>query len=113
MNPAEDREAGREQAERRLMDNLSMETLRAEMRDAVKDGMQSAMTPQAAEQFWAVGISMLQAQATNRAGTLVWSGVKSLLKTLAWAGLALVSIYALGGWPLVVTVWKAIFARTS
>lgn len=68
--------------------------LRDEMRMAVTEGISAALTDENAERFWSKGMEVLQAQAANRAGLLVLSGLK---KALGMAAIVL-ALYALGGW---------------
>lgn len=109
MTP-EEQETDRARNEAKLIHNLTLEGLRAEVRTAVSEGITSAMTQDAARAFWGVGIEMLQEQATSRAGRFVLDGAMYALKRMGWAGVALLAIYMLGGWQFVVLAWKAIIA---
>lgn len=107
MTP-EDQEADRARSEGRLLQNLTLEGLRSEVRVAVTEAITSAMTQDAARAFWGVGIEMLQEQATRRAGRFVLDGALFAIKRVGWAAVALLAIYMLGGWQFVVLAWKAI-----
>jgi hypothetical protein len=102
-------EIDREAAEKRLIANLTMVDLKTAMKQSVAEGFEEAMTVEAAERFWAVGISMLQAHTKNKAGDMVLSGIGKMARIGFWSGLGLLGVYMIGGWPLVVKVWKAIF----
>jgi hypothetical protein len=107
MNP-EEQESDRARSEGKLIQNLTLEGLRSEVRMAVSEGIASAMTQDAARAFWGVGIEMLQEQATRRAGRFVLDGALFALKRIGWASVALLAVYMLGGWQFVVLAWKAI-----
>lgn len=106
-------EARREQAENVLLDNLTLAALRAELREAVEDGIRNAMTQESARAFWSVGIELLQEQATRRTGRFILDGAWFALKRLFWVCAALLAIYMLGGWHLVVTLIKTLAREAS
>lgn len=88
----------------------TIELLRSEMRQAVIDGIDKAMTEDRARVFWAVGLEMLQQQARIGAGRFVLDGLWAVLKRGFWLAIFIAAVYALGGWSLVASIWKAIFA---
>ncbi len=86
----------------------TIELLRSEMKSAVAEGLKEAMNPQAAKAFWTVGVEVLQEQATVQTGRFILGGMKAAAKRLLWLTVFLTAMYALGGWQLFVTVWKAV-----
>lgn len=63
--------------------------LRAEVRDAVSEGIAAALTDENARRFFAMFLEVAQEQAAKQAGLLVWGGVKRILMagalaTLVW-----------------------------
>lgn len=67
-----------------LVGGMTVVELREEMRLAVTEGVQSAMTKDAAEQFWETGLSMFQKYAAQQTGRFVLDGVKAGLKRVFW-----------------------------
>ncbi len=106
-----DAEIIREKAEKQLIANLTLEDLRMAIKETVADGFKRAMTVEAAEQFWAVGIQMLQTQARNRTGEAVLGGLRKAWKVAFWGGMGLLAVYMVAGWHGLVTVFKVIFMR--
>jgi len=79
------------------------------MSHAVAAGIQSAMTEDAARQFWAAGFRALQEEAQTHTGRFVLGGliglVKKLITFVALGGM----VYAIGGWTLLGKLWHALF----
>ena len=76
---------------------------------AVAAGIQSAMTEDAARQFWGAGFRELQEEAQAHTGRFVLGGLIGLIKKLitfvALGGI----VYAIGGWTLLGKLWHALF----
>lgn len=108
------REALRESvALNRMEVRLAVETielLRSEVRAAVQQGMDHAMTAERARAFWAIGLEMLQQQARISAGRFVIDGIWTMLKKGFWVAVFLGAVYALGGWSLMVSAWKVLIS---
>lgn len=108
------RDALRESVERNREEvRLATETielLRSEMRRAVIDGIDEAMTEERARVFWSVGLEMLQQQARISAGRFIIDGLWAMLKRGFWVAIFLAAVYSLGGWSLMVSAWKVLFA---
>lgn len=101
-------EVQREQAESILIENLTLAALRIEMQRAVQEGIRHAMSKEAAEEFWSVGIKMLQDQATKRTGRFILDGVWFAMSKGFWVVMAFVALYAVGGWHMVVNLFKVL-----
>lgn len=86
--------------------------LRDEMRVAVAEGIQAAMTPEAAERFWTTGIELLQKHAAQKVGRLALDGLTQVLKKMMWIGVFLFIAYSIGGWSLFKTMWAAVVNRS-
>lgn len=78
--------------------------LREEMRTAVAEGIQDALTHDAARQFTLAMLETMQEQAAQRAGLLVLGGLRKLLgiAALVLAG------YMLAGAPAAKAIWAAL-----
>lgn len=107
MDPIE-AEHARDAAEKRLLVHLTLDELKATMRETVTKGFEEAMTVEAAERFWAVGINMLRAHAKESAGSMVLAGFMKMLRVGFWTAVFIVSIYMIGGWSLVTNVFRAL-----
>lgn len=99
----------RNRAEVRLADE-TIQLLRSEVKNAVAAGIDEAMTAERARAFWAVGVEMLQQQARISAGRFVIDGIWAVLKRGFWVLIFLGAVYALGGWSLMVSAWKVLWA---
>lgn len=55
---------------------------------------------------WQAGREAMKRQARDAAGGWLLGGVKFLLDKFLWAAVALVAIYAMGGWPALAGVLK-------
>jgi hypothetical protein len=82
-----------------------------EMRLAVAEGIRAAMTPQAAREFWSVGLDVLQEQAKNAAGGWVLSGVSGLLKKAGLFMLLGGLVYWIGGWSALAKLGAVLFGE--
>lgn len=82
--------------------------LRDEMRVAVAEGIAAALTDEAAERFWAVGLEVLQRQAKQKAGGFLLDGFLAASRKALWVGVFVVIAYSLGGWALLKTIWAAL-----
>ncbi len=80
---------------------------------AVAAGIQSAMTEDAARQFWGAGFRELQEEAQAHTGRFVLGGLIGLIKKLitfvALGGM----VYAIGGWTALGKLWHALFGAGS
>jgi hypothetical protein len=86
--------------------------LRDLMRESVADGINRAMTQDAARRFWGVGLDMAQEQARMRAGRFVLDGLWAMLKKGVWVAIFVAAVYAIGGWALLTAIWKLLFGKT-
>lgn len=84
--------------------------LRDEMRVAVAEGVRAAMTQEAAVEFWATGLDVLQKQAAQAAGGWVMTGLGALFRKVALFALLGGLVYALGGWSALVGFAKLLAA---
>lgn len=84
--------------------------LEEKMAAAVREGIKGAITEETAAAFWAAGMTVLQKQATQHAGRFVlgglWGLTRKVLLFFTVGGL----VYALGGWALLSTFFKAVFS---
>lgn len=55
---------------------------------------------------WQAGREAMRRQAREAAGGWLLGGLRFALDKLLWAGVALVAIYALGGWPAIAAALK-------
>lgn len=86
------------------------EWLEAKMAAAVRDGIKGAMTEETAAAFWAAGLTLLQKQATNHAGRFVLGGLWGLVRKVSFFITVGGLVYAVGGWALLATFFKAVFS---
>ena len=101
-----------EASEVRLQDETIL-YLREQIREAVGEGIRSALTTEAAEAFWGAGLALLHRQAREHTGRFVLGGLFSLVKRL-WMVIAIFGlIYATGGWPAVVGLVKSVFSNPA
>lgn len=77
------------------------------MTKAVGDGIKYAMTAENASAFWAAAMTGLQKSATENTGRFVLGGLRALFRKLFLIALALSFAYFVGGWSLLVAVYKA------
>jgi len=82
--------------------------LRGQMKEAVAEAVREVMTPEAAREFWLVGIRAMRDEATLQTGRMVLEGAAAWIKRAFWIGLGLLVVWQLGGWSLVAATWKAI-----
>lgn len=57
-------------------------------------------------QTWQAGREAMRRQAQQAAGGWLLGGVRFILDKLLWAGVALLAIYMLGGWPAIAAALK-------
>lgn len=81
--------------------------------EAVRQGIQSAMTEEVARAFWSTGLGVLQEEATQRAGKFVIGGFVGLLRKLLGFALLGSMVYAVGGWAALAKFWNLVFASGS
>lgn len=55
---------------------------------------------------WEAAQTAMQARARNAAGGWLIGGLRFVFDKLLWAGLALLAVYTLGGWPAIAGVLK-------
>lgn len=55
---------------------------------------------------WEAAQTAMQTRARNAAGGWVLGGARFLFDKLLWAGLALLAVYTLGGWPAIAAMLK-------
>jgi len=79
------------------------------MSHAVAAGIQSAMTEDAARQFWAAGFRALQEEAQAHTGRFVLGGLIGLVKKLSTFVVLGGMVYAIGGWTALGKLWHALF----
>jgi hypothetical protein len=83
------------------------------MAGAVQKGISDAMTEETAEKFWAAGLTVLQRQATQRAGRFVIGGLAGLLRKASLFVLLGGVVYAIGGWSALAGLFKALFQGSA
>ncbi len=76
---------------------------------AVAAGIQSAMTEDAARQFWGAGFRELQEEAQAHTGRFVLGGLAGLMKKLGTFMVLGGMVYAIGGWTALAKLWHALF----
>jgi hypothetical protein len=91
----------------------TIELIRSEVRAAMQQGIDQAMTAERARAFWAIGLEMLQQQARISAGRFVIDGIWTMLKKIFWIAIFLAAVYALGGWSLMVSIWKVMASASE
>lgn len=100
----------------RLADE-TMEYLRQQMRDAVREGiadaLHQAITSERAREFFVVGVDVLREEASKHTGRFVLDGLLAAAKKAFWIGLFVLAVYSFGGWTMVKTVVAAIFGKAS
>lgn len=79
------------------------------MSHAVAAGIQSAMTEDAARQFWAAGFRELEEVAQANTGRFVLGGLIGLVKKLSTFVVLGGMVYAIGGWTALGKLWHALF----
>lgn len=79
------------------------------MSHAVAAGIQSAMTEDAARQFWAACFRALQEEAQANTGRFVLDGLIGLVKKLSTFVVLGGMVYAIGGWTALGKLWHALF----
>lgn len=79
------------------------------MSHAVAAGIQSAMTEDAARQFWGAGFRELQEEAQAHTGRFVLGGLAGLMKKLGTFMVLGGMVYAIGGWTALGKLWHALF----
>lgn len=79
------------------------------MASAVKQGIRESMTEETAEMFWSAGLSLLQKQATQKAGRFVIGGLGGLVKKTMLFVLLGGLVYAVGGWSALAGLFKLLF----
>lgn len=89
----------------------TIQYLRDIMRESVSQGFKGAMTPEAAQMFWTVGLELAQQQARIKAGRFVLDGIWAVARKAFWILVFLAAVHAIGGWTLVSTAWKAVVGR--
>lgn len=55
---------------------------------------------------WAAGREAMKRQAQQAAGGWLLGGLRFVLDKFMWAGVALLAVYMLGGWPAIATALK-------
>ena len=99
-------------AEVRLTDE-TIEHLRAQMRDAVSDGLRETLNdPKALSAFWGSAFDELRTQATASTGRAVLGGLRGIASRAATFFLLGSLVYALGGWTAVAKLWHTLWGAT-
>lgn len=75
---------------------------------AVKRGMQDAMSDEAVRGFWTTGVGVLKEEVAQRTGQFILKGLTAVLARLFFFLLIGVVVYALGGWGLVTGIGRGI-----
>lgn len=83
---------------RQLLTDLIRNELASELRLAVAEGVQAAMTREAMREFWSAGAELLNEQIEQRAGRWLFKGVGVAVTRLLWAGFFLYAIWSFAGW---------------
>lgn len=83
---------------------LLADLIEERMRIAVSEGIQAAMTDDAARRFTLAMLETLQEQAANRAGLLVLGGLKKALGVVA----IVLVVFMLAGAPAAKAIWAAL-----
>ena len=96
-------------AEVRLTDE-TIDYIEAKMRNAVADAIKDVVTEETARKFWGAGLTLLQKQATNHAGRFVLGGLWGLVRKVSLFITVGGLVYAVGGWALLATFFKAVFS---
>lgn len=94
----------------RLTDE-ALDYLESRVKNAIAEGMESAMSQENAEQFWRVGIDMLGRQAREGAGGFFIEGVTRFFKTAFWICFIGMAVYATGGWSALKGFLAAVSAK--
>lgn len=55
---------------------------------------------------WEAAQNAMQARARNAAGGWILGGLRFVVDKLLWAGIALLAVYTLGGWPALAAMLK-------
>ena len=76
---------------------------------AVRTGIESSMSQEAALQFWLAGLQALQQHASQEAGRFVVGGILGLLRKLMLFLMLGGAVYALGGWSALAALFKVLF----
>lgn len=78
--------------------------------NAVRRGIDEAMTKENARKFWSAGFEVMQEQAAEHTGRFVIGGVWGIFRKSAIFLLLGGVVYAVGGWSALAGFFKALFS---
>lgn len=81
----------------------------AAVSEAVRSGIEGAITEETAAKFWGAGLGMVQKHAAEHTGRFVLGGLKGLASKALWFLLLGGVVYAVGGWSALAKLWTAIW----